>query len=298
MYTYRLFGLSLLSDLEFRQLVTEEELCMADVMISAGKIPDTILKKEAERKYEFGSAVSWLANKTCYLLVENGQRITYSLKEGGNQQYLRNYILGWGMSMLALQRGILAIHCSAVADERGAVLICGESGAGKSTLTTSLLENGYRLMADDMAFVETKPGGKAFVSPAFPYQKLCRDAALAKGYRLEELIYIDEDKDKFLVPYRGEFPLEPTPVRAMLILGVTEGNEVVSREMTGLNRFYMVANNLFLRHLLGEQKYDPGIGQLCLNMAAAVPMEYIGRPQKGDSVEEVKKTIFHLLEQW
>ena len=298
MYIYQLYGLKLETDLEFRQLVAGEKNGAADVTITAGFIPKEIIKKEVDKKYEFGETQSWLSNKTCRLLVKNGSKITYSLKEGGNPGYLGSYILGWGMSMLALQRGILAVHCSAVADERGAVLICGESGAGKSTLTTAFLEQGYRLMADDMAFVETKPGERAFASPAFPYQKLCRDAALSKGYRLEELIYIDEDKDKFLVPYRGEFCLEAVPVRGMLMLGVIEGDEVVSKEVTGLNRFHMAANNLFLRHLLREQKYEPRTGQLCLNMAAAVPMEFVGRPAGRNTIGEIIEKALEAVEQW
>ena len=151
MYIYQLYGLKLETDLEFRQLVAGEKNGAADVTITAGSIPEEIIKKEAGSKYEFGETMSWLSNNTCRLLVKDGREITYSLKEGGNPGYLGNYILGWGMSMLALQRGILAVHCSAVANERGAILICGESGAGKSTLTTAFLEQGYRLMADDMA---------------------------------------------------------------------------------------------------------------------------------------------------
>ena len=132
MYTYQLYGLRLQTDMDFQQLVMVEACGAADVTIAAGLIPEEIIRKEEDIRYEFGESVSWLSNKTCRLLVEKGEKITYSLKEGGNPAYLRSYILGWGMSMLALQRGILAVHCSAVANERGAILICGESGAGKS----------------------------------------------------------------------------------------------------------------------------------------------------------------------
>ncbi len=298
MFTYQAFGLKLETDLEFRQLIVRENGLAADVTVTSGLIPEEILKKEADKRYEFGETMSWLSNKTCRLLVENGEKITYSLKEGGRPEGLKSYIMGWGMSMLAMQRGILAIHCSAVADERGAILICGESGAGKSTLTTAFLERGYRMMADDMAFVETKPGEKPFASPAFPYQKLCRDVAVAKGYHLEELIYIDEDKDKFLVPYRGKFELCATPVRGMLILGVVDGSEVVEREINGVNRFQMVANNLFLRHLLGVRKYEPRNGQLCLNMAATVQMKYIGRPIGINTTDIIVEKAFKTIEQW
>lgn len=298
MYRYQLYGLQLETDLELKQLIAGSSRKPADITIVSGEIPSVLQQKETQISYEFGETICWLSNNTCRLLAENGNKLTYSLKENGNPDYLKTYLLGWGMSMLGLQRGYLAIHCSAVANEHGAILICGESGTGKSTVTSSFLEKGYRLMADDMAFVETGPGEPAYSFPAFPYQKLCRDAALARGYSTEELIYIDEEKDKFLVPYKGKFELTAVPVRGMLVLGVVGGEEMIVREITGLNRFHMVADNLFLRKLLGTRKYEPRTGQLCLNMAASVPMAYIGRPAGYDTVDEVVSRAFAAVAQW
>ncbi len=288
MYQYRLYGFKIISDLEFPQLLPEQE-SMSDateIYIEAGAVPDEIARI-TDKQYEFGQKFSWLSNRTTWLMVENETRIRYALKEGGDIMHLRTYILGWGMSMLAMQRGILSIHCSALADEKGAILIAGESGAGKSTVTAAFLEKGYRLMADDMAFVETKPGEAVWVKPAFPFQKLCRNVAMEKGYQLEELIYINEDKDKFLVPYKGDFSVEAVPVKAFIMLGVTGAQEIVTKEITGLDKFYVYANNLFLRHLLKQDKYSPAIGQKCLEMAAVVPTYYIGRPHDKDTTEQV-----------
>lgn len=91
-------------------------------------------------------------------------------------------------------------------------------------MTCGLLERGYRLLADDMAVVQTFSGKKdsrelALVYPAFPYQKLCRDAAVRRGYALEKLLYINEEKDKFLVPWKGDFLTEPEPVQAFSCWG-------------------------------------------------------------------------------
>ncbi len=296
MYYYRIYGMRVISDLEFPQLVKETD-GMPDepeIRVEACQIPERITSI-TDKKYEFGDKFSWLTNSTTWLLVENGNRIGYCLKEGGKQSYLQTYILGFGMAMLALQRGILAIHCSAVADEKGAVLIAGESGAGKSTLTTAFLDKGYRLLADDMAFVETNPGGPVLAKPAFPYQKLCRNVALENGYALEDLIYINEFKDKFLVPYQGEFGLEPVPVKAFIMLGVTDGKEVVAKEITGFNKFHVYANNLFLRNLLKQDRYNPAIGQKCLEMAAVVPTYCIERPWEGDTTQSVIERAFAFL---
>lgn len=187
------------------------------------------------------------------------------------------------------------MHCSAVADEAGAVLICGESGAGKSTVTTALLEDGYRLMADDMAFVQAVPEKGSVAYPAFPWQKLCRNVAMEKGYCLEDLIYINEEKDKFLVPYRGDFYVDGVPVKQFIMLGVVDGESVLEQAVEGFEKFHVVANNLFLRHLLGKDKYRPDIGQMCLKMAAGIRMNYIGRPNGKDTAAEVVDKVKKIL---
>ena len=295
MYSYMLYGMKITSDIEFGQLVGCEDDRSSDVIVESGDIPQWLADKEREGiQYEFGDEISWLANRTCYLYMEKGSRITYRLKEGGNPMYLRTYILGWGISMLALQRGIIAMHCSVVADEHGAVLISGRSGSGKSTLTAALLEEGYRLMADDMALVgETDE--RIMVSPAFPYQKLCRDAALEQGYRLEELQYISEEKDKFLVPYRGEFSTESVPVKGFIMLGITGGDKVICEEAKGLQKFQIIVNNQFLQGLLGKDKYKPEIGQKCLNIASKIPVYYLLRPEGADTIQEVRDNAFEIL---
>jgi hypothetical protein len=205
------------------------------------------------------------------------------------------------MAMLALQRENLAIHCSAVADERGAFLIAGESGAGKSTVTTAFLERGYRLLADDMAFVEVRgadeEGAKqAYVKPAFPYQKLCRDVAVRQGYHLEELLYIDEEKDKFLAPYRGTFKTEAVPLTGFIILAELPVEAVVAEEIRGIQKLSACAGNLFLRHLLGQGRYEPYIGQMCLAMASVVPIYRIVRPVGEDTVQEVIEKAFAVVD--
>ena len=167
--------------------------------------------------------IGWLENQTCSLLVQNGNSIRYELKAGGNEQYLRTYILGWGMSMLAIQRNEVALHCSAISDDAAAILFCGESGSGKSTLTSAYLARGYHLMADDMSFVSYHNETVA-AKAAFPYQKLCRDAALPLGHsRLTASSTIDEAKDKYLVPCHEIFDDTSRPVKAIIILGKSTG---------------------------------------------------------------------------
>ena len=292
MFFYKVYGVNVASDLLFPQLVVSDEAAGYDVTIEKTELSKEIEERAVRIKYEFGRDYSWLSNTTCQIQVFNGNRITYALTGKGNAEWLQTYILGYGMSMLALQRGMLPIHCSVVADEKGAVLIAGESGAGKSTATTAFLKAGYTLMADDMAWVDG-----TLVYPAFPYQKLCRDVVEREGYALEELIYIDEQKDKFLARYRGEFGTEARPMKGFILLHMTQEENVTVQELFGLDRLHVYVGNLFLRRLMTrEQKYAPYIGQIGLEMASKVPLLCIGRPVGKDTVDEVVKKAFEWVE--
>ena len=291
MYYYKLYGMKLKTDFDFPQLVVCDDDKEHDIEFVNGEIPQEIID-EQEKKYEFGEKRCWLSNNTCYFVVENGNKITYALKEGGRIMPLRNFLLGFGMSMIAMQRGLLAIHCSALADDKGAILIAGESGAGKSTVTKAFLDSGYRLLADDVAWVETKDDGKSYARPAFPFQKLCRNVVMEKGLNLDELIYVNEQKDKFLVPYKGEFSTQEVPIKGFIMLMVLDTEDVIFDEMQGIDKMKICANNLFLRHLLGRDRYAPQFGQKCLKMAATMPIYCIGRPDGKDTAQTVIEKAF------
>ena len=235
---------------------------------------------------------SFLCNRTLLMTVEDGSRIRYHVRGGGNPDYVRTYLMGYGMAMAALQQGKLAFHCSALeAPEGGAVLIAGESGAGKSTLTANLLRCGYRFLADDMAVVD--PGQEVRVSPSFPYMKLCRDAAVRLGYEPEKLRYIDEKKDKFLVPCTGNFQETGAVVRQFILLQKGE-NEIRTEKITGADSMLVYKENLFLRHLWKGQDPGPEVWQRCLKMAEKIPVYLVRRPAAGDSTAGVAAEVHRL----
>ena len=233
MFFYKLYGQVIECDVEIIQLVHSDDH-NASITIHSGTIPDEI--RAIDHGYEIGNTLSWLSNKTCYLVIKNGNEIIYELKPEKSQAYMLGFILGYGISMLHLQRGEISIHCSALSYNDKAVLISGKSGSGKSTVTTALLKKGCNLMADDMAVVGIQED-IPYAYPAFPYQKLCRDAAIANGYDLDSLIYIDEDKDKFLIPFKSDFSTSGKEIAAMFVLlGEVDSSEIITHQIMGLNK--------------------------------------------------------------
>ena len=300
------------SDLDFMQLEPvrlpedKKEAGREDVRILAMDEREEIQFREEHGNFVCGSFLgtekSWLCNRTLEMRVERGREIRYHIRKGGDPGAARTYLLGFGMAMLSLQQGRLPIHCSAlVSPEGGAILIAGESGAGKSTLTAKLLNRGYRFLADDMAVVDASPDG-VWVYPSFPYMKLCRDAAMRQGYTPEELLYIDEKKDKFLVPCKEVFQREKVRLERFVLLGIQSEKEVPeercgsikAERVTGPDSMIVYKDNLFLRHLWKRQ--DPGIEiwQNCLKIAAQIPVLWIKRPAAGDSTAEVAAEVHAL----
>ena len=316
-YHYRLYGMRVTSDLAFLQLPECQEPVPQDKLKEEELPQEVRIRKMTEEEEagflkEHGDCVcgsfldtkeSWLCNRTLKMCVERGRVIRYQIRQGGDPGAVRTYLLGFGMAMLALQQGKLAFHCSALeAPEDGAVLIAGESGAGKSTLTAGLLKRGWRFLADDMAVVEITEKSGAWVYPAFPYMKLCRDAASGQGYATEELVYIDEKKDKFLVPCIEVFQREKARVEGFVFLELQsemeesekEPGKIRAERITGPDSMLVYKNNLFLRHLWKKQ--DPGmeIWQNCLRMAGEVPVYSVKRPAAGDSTAEVAAEVHAL----
>ncbi len=292
MFYYKLYGQVIKSDLEFKQLIPAEE-CDTDITFRKGDIPEEIIG--TVNQFDVGDDYSWLSNNTCYLVIRNGKELIYQLKPGASEDYMRAFILGYGIAMLHHQRGSLAVHCSALSYNGSAVLISGRSGSGKSTLTSALLEEGLSLMADDMAVVNPN-NEKAIAYPAFPFQKLCRDAALANGKDLSKLIYIDENKDKFLVPFRGEFDTAGKPVLAMFILmGEVDTDQVILEEVRGVAKIPTLGNNLFLNKMLKDNKFKGKCGQNSVTAAGKFPIFLVGRPAGNCPVEAVKEVVMEKI---
>ena len=295
MQYYRIYGLDLETDLDFPYLqeITPEQ-CSEDRVKMIKKDMPAHVVATGDGGYEIGEHYSFLHNRTVMFEAKDGKELTYQLKENGNPEYMKGFLLGYGLTMICLQRKRITMHCSAVAKNGQAVLICGKSGSGKSTLTANLLERNFSFLADDIAAVITNEE-KAFVYPSFPYQKLCRDAVLKKRYAPDSLIYIDEDKDKFLVSLQHCYVSEAVPLKAIVYLYPYEGTQMQHRVLKGLDAFGCIVTNQFLRNLLQEDAFLPYIGERCLKIASKVEVHVMGRPLQGEAGDKMADFVEKLV---
>lgn len=289
---YCLYGLTVESEVEFKQLITSSDEIVADVFIRESKCCDEVteyLRKNGslETQYEIGLDYSCFMNIGGYYVIKDGREIIFETKEGYTPEKISSWLLGFAFAMLLLERRTLAVHCSAVCSDMensdgGAILISGEPGAGKSSLTKKLMEDGYKIMADDVAAVRLED--EVTVYPAFPYQKLVRNEVEKRGLNKDELIYINEDKDKFLVPVGDAFCAEPRKIKFMVFIVVSDVPEVQVRKLAGIEQLMAFRTNLFLHRLCGKWENDQEVLNLCLKAAGKCPVYLVIRPKDVDSV--------------
>ena len=128
-------------------------------------------------------------------LVEGGRRIIYEAKNGIDDLDLRLFLLNVPWLALALQRGLLPLHASAVAHGREVHAFTAHSGGGKSTLAAGLSARGHALFADDALLLELARSDEV---RCYGYKdlKLWRDGAALAGVRLGGRCRTAEDYDK------------------------------------------------------------------------------------------------------
>ena len=105
------------------------------------------------------------------------------------------------------------------------------------------------------------------------------------------LIYIDETKDKFLVPVKDKFVSKPQKLQFMIYLLVGETEDVAVQKLSGLNQLMAIRRNVFLHRLTGDWENSREYGELCLKIASKCPVYMIVRPATGNSQDKIADIV-------
>ena len=106
----------------------------------------------------------------------NGERLEWQRWDDSvSDRDIRTFLVTSGLGALAIQRGCLVLHGTALERDGEAILLLGHPVAGKSTLAWCLLQDGWRLLSSEL--VAVSPDG--LVLPGMHQLKLWHDAAMA-----------------------------------------------------------------------------------------------------------------------
>lgn len=297
-YFYRIYGLRVQSQIPFSQAVPDQE-GDADVRIAFGRVPDFL--REAGRKgygtWTNGFASAWFRVRDgTQVYVEKGRRITVELSKEPQQLAITSLLLSAGMALICLQRGDPFFHGSALYTGEEAILLCGESGAGKSTVTLELLRKRFGFLADDT--VRVHPGAAGMLAePSYPQQKLCQDMALRCGKPLEELIYIDEEREKYALRRQDCYVKQAAVLGKIFLLrkdvaGTGQETAVRIRKVNGQEALETLSSQLYLAD---TYRYSTGVPYALMTqlirIAGGAGIYEVTRPGEGDTLHEVVTKI-------
>ena len=203
--------------------------------------------------------------------ITDGERIGWQRADAGvSDQDIRTFLLGSAVGALLIQRGMLVLHGNALEKDGQAIVCLGHSGAGKSTLAYALMQQGWRLLADDLVAVN----GEGMVLPGIPRIKLWHDAARAFGLDPEQLPQIRQRMHKYLLMgealQRAE---QPVPLRALYLLQQRRRADADADARCITRISSQKAAALRLRNQAFRPRFVRGLGQEGANFMALAQLQ-------------------------
>ena len=298
MYFYKLYGLVVKSGFVIPEAYNLPIQKDWDVEVELGTPPKEVLEHAYAGKIcGLDKLETWFYLKDLGLFyIKDGKKIIIHKESECLTDLSRNsYLTGTAMGLLLFQRDIIPFHSSGVAKNGKCIAIAGCSGAGKSTISLKLREKGCDFVTDDVSAISIQEG-VLMVSPSLPQQKVCKDAAIRMGYQLEELIYIDEFRDKYAVRLQKGYMTDNIPLAAILELEIVKGDKVEIQEITGLKKLQLLFRNIYRGYALNEIGMSPVMHNTLVQIAKIIPMYQIKRPTTGYHTEYITDWIIEHME--
>lgn len=288
MYLYIAYGLRIGSEICLPEL--RKTNGKADIKIELGDLDlyQKSLKVDREGFWadEFGTF--FLNSRAGSFLVRQGREVTVDPAIGSEEMLLRLYLIGRVFGYLLQQRGLLALHGSAIALDGGAVAFLGRSGSGKSTTAASLTAKGLPIVADDVVAVDAR-GGIPIVYPAYPQLKLSPDIAEFLGFDPNVLQHINPRESHRIVRLAAGYSPDPLPLRRIYILA--EGESIEVQRLGQQESMVELVRNSYAHKLLKDGVDLSSHFFQCAKVAKSVPICRLVRPIDLDSLSKVACAI-------
>jgi hypothetical protein len=217
---------------------------------------------------------------TEFLVSPEGSRVAAAMPQGLTIEDTCPYLFGPVMGFVLRLRGMVCLHASTVIIGGRAVAFCGPQGAGKSTTAAALAQQGYAVLAEDVAALDDS-GGSFFVQPGYPRVNLWPHSADSLCGAVEALPAISPNWGKRFMPLAGPAQFHPVaaPLSAIYVIG-SRGPRASPeiRELTAVDAFMALAANTYTPHLLDAamraREFD-----VLRNLVANVPVRLVNPPE-------------------
>ncbi|MCR4902021.1 MAG: hypothetical protein K6A23_04120 [Butyrivibrio sp.] len=246
MYKYTAYGHKILSDIAFEQFEKAEFDSEGDIRIH--HYVEKEIKDILQEDYQVSirNKDIFYRNQVGFFEARNGKEIFFEEYPGCSLTEAKEFVMGNTFALLFYEKDMNVIHGAAVRIGDKTIIVSGDSGAGKSTVTSKLIREGARLITDDQSVIYVKDNVPMLL-PGYPAQKLCVDAADRNDLNIDNLVKVDDQKNKYAVSRKENFYSEVSKVDAVIFLQKhKEGEEVIAKKIGGAEKVNMFTRYLFL----------------------------------------------------
>lgn len=302
MFRYCVYGLHIASESEFSELVEDKEASNCDIEIVCGEIPVLAEEKTNVGKIAYNNGLAIFSRNFFYLRIDEvaeyyieSVRITIRPVKDTSDYEVKAYLYGSAIGICAYMQKNILIHGSGLSKDNKGVIITGNRGSGKSTTAARLRNNGYLFIADDVCGISADRD-KSWIEYGYPQIKLCRDAAIKQGFIIDELTYIDENRDKFLAKLTNGLLVDGQ--RATVLFEIVPDNIETLKiiKMTGQDKLNTVIRNIFRsEYCLKIWGISPDFMKKIIKVANDVLVYRILRPIGKDTLDLVVEEIERIV---
>ena len=198
---YQMSGLSLASEMELPFALPTQQQGQADVLIRQRPVPERLEGAIHANPFWEMTARRMLLRLPGIgrFLANEGRQLDMDPEPGTDPADALPFLLSTCFGALLYQRGGLALHGAAVADEGRAYLFCGISGIGKSTLAAALCRIGCEFVADNIAAIDLAEHDRPFISPDGRYLQLFENSVQTLSIETACRGRVRNQIDKFFV---------------------------------------------------------------------------------------------------
>ena len=276
-YSYRAFGLNIGSEIECGFAVSDSSC--PDVNIRLGSVPEFLPCPTGEGVlYQCAPGKFLLKiDHVARYLVSDGYEILIQPAKNCDFDAVRLFLAGSVFGALLHQRGLFALHASAVVTPVGAMLFAGLSGSGKSTLAFALHRKGYSVLTDEICAIDTR--SSPMVLPGYPFLLVWADALEDMGIDDSNLRPARARLGKFIFPLTHGFAREPVPVHTIYLLDVVNAGLSAPVPVKGMEKFEALAENAYRPHILEQTTPDSELLPRIVSLAQAARIVRVNRPR-------------------
>ncbi len=256
-FRYRLFGLTVLSDIEMPQLPPAGADTI-DLTISRVSIEHP-RRREPGAVAQFDPAEQYLGWDTVGAFrIRSAEHIEVDPNPGVSDALVALPLLGSVMAALLHRRGFFVLHASAAVVAGQGIALLGDKGAGKSTTAAALLAAGHPLLSDDVVALAFPGGNRIEIVPAFGQLKLWDEAVAGLAplpLRQQGQLHPAIAKSQYAVA--NGFSADPAPLGRLYVLA--RGEAAAATVMEPRQGLEALLRNAYLARF-GQAGFGPAMG--------------------------------------